>query len=99
MKTTEITKKKELEEEYLDIYMGEVRFKKGYRGYDDYVSDLAASIRKDTLEEVERNVIGGDESERGTKSGVNSIDSRVIRNDFRAEQRKALTKLKGEADE
>jgi len=34
------TKLKELEEEYLDIYMGQVEFKKGYRDYDAYKCEL-----------------------------------------------------------
>jgi len=50
-------KLKALEEDYLDIWEGGVEFKKGYKGYDGYLSDIDESIHQAVAEERER-VVG-----------------------------------------
>ena len=56
-------KLKALEEDYLDIWEGGVEFKKGYKGYDGYLSDIAESIQQAVAEERERLVVTEDTSD------------------------------------
>ena len=41
---------KKLEEEYLDIFSGQVEFKKGYRDYSFYKEDIKSQLKQLLLE-------------------------------------------------
>ena len=92
--TMKTTKEKilKIEKEHLDIYLGEVRFLKGYQGYDSFKVKLIELFKKE-MEEI----IGEDFPEVTIKTDNEEFDDlqRLINkgfNDFKALQREILEK-------